>query len=113
MNPSATSPDFAEVFQLQNGEPMPERSKNLSTDLPVHGLKHVTFSVLNLEETMVTLRAKGVEFLTPVTEVPDSGGEQFAFLKDNDGLLIELYQQSRYPEENPVPRSTNGQRLFA
>lgn len=90
-----------EVFELQNGQPMPERSKELSTDLPVHGLKHVTFSVTHLEEALQTLTARGVVFVTPITEVPDSGGERFAFFKDNNGLLIELYQQSRYPGENP------------
>lgn len=90
-----------EIFELQNAEPMPERSKDLGTDLPVHGLKHVTFSVPDLKETMRSLTAKGVAFVTPVTEVPDSGGERFAFFKDNNGILIELYQQSRYPDENP------------
>jgi methylmalonyl-CoA/ethylmalonyl-CoA epimerase len=91
-----------EVFELQNGQPMPEGSKDLGTDLPVHGLKHVTFSVANLEETHQTLSARGVVFVTPITEVPGSGEERFAFFKDNNGLLIELYQQSRYPEENPI-----------
>jgi methylmalonyl-CoA/ethylmalonyl-CoA epimerase len=91
-----------EIFALQNGQPMPGRSQDLGTDLPVHGLKHVTFSVLDLAETLETLTAKGVVFVTPVTEVPDSGGERFAFFKDNNGILIELYQQSRYAEENPA-----------
>jgi methylmalonyl-CoA/ethylmalonyl-CoA epimerase len=91
-----------EIFELQNAQSMPERSKDLGTDLPVHGLKHVTFSVTDLEETLNSLTARGVVFVTPVTEVPESGGERFAFFKDNNGILIELYQQSRYPEENPA-----------
>jgi hypothetical protein len=40
--------------------------------------------------------------VTPSTEVPGSGGERFDFFKDNNSILIELNQQSRYAEENPA-----------
>ncbi|MBD2102825.1 VOC family protein [Leptolyngbya sp. FACHB-261] len=81
-----------EVFELANSSVMPDYHSELATDLAVRGLKHIAFAVDDVEQAVAALKDRGVEFVTEIGEVPDSDGERFAFFKDNNGILIELYQ---------------------
>jgi len=40
----------------------------------------------------MALETKGVEVVFPPCEVPNSGGSRFAFIHDNEQMLVELYQ---------------------
>lgn len=84
--------DFrVEVFEIEGASPLPDHAREALTDLGVHGVKHVALAVDDLDGAMAELEDRGVEFATEVMEVTDSGGERYAFFRDNNGFLIELY----------------------
>ena len=53
------------------------------------GLRHLAFSVNNIQESVSALTAKGVE-LEPI-RIDEFTNKQFTFFADPDGLPIELY----------------------
>lgn len=91
-----------EIFELRDSSPMPDKRREPATNLSVHGRKHVALAVEDLEAVVAELGGRGVEFATGVDDVPGSGGERFAFFRDNNGNLMELYQ--------PVPENGAGVR---
>ncbi|MEX1239611.1 MAG: VOC family protein [Cyclobacteriaceae bacterium] len=54
------------------------------------GLRHLAFSVRNLEESITALRKKGVE--TEGIRTDEFTGKRFIFFTDPDGLPLELYE---------------------
>ena len=80
-----------EVFEVSGAAPAPENAQDLRT----HGLKHVAFAVEDLTAARDLLRTRGVEFVTEPAVVPQSGGDRYAFLRDGNGLLVELYEPRR------------------
>ena len=54
------------------------------------GLRHLAFSVNNIQESVSALTAKGVE-LEPI-RIDEFTNKQFTFFADPDGLPIELYE---------------------
>src|SRR3954471_1395318 len=71
-------------------EPLPDYRRTLTDDLHVVGTKHVCFEAKDLSERRRELEGKGVIFGSEI-ETAGFGGKYF-FLKDPDGILIELYQ---------------------
>lgn len=93
--------DFrVELFEQQGASDTSEAQRDFGRYLGVHGLKHITFAVDDIDATRGELEGRGVTFITPVIDVPNSGGERFCFLTDPDGVFLELYQ--------PVPRHEHG-----
>jgi glyoxylase I family protein len=54
------------------------------------GLRHLAFSVTDIEEAIVTLNMKGVE--TEPVRVDEFTNKKFTFFADPDGLPLELYE---------------------
>ena len=54
------------------------------------GLRHLAFSVRNLEESIRALRKKGVK--TEEIRTDEFTGKRFIFFTDPDGLPLELYE---------------------
>jgi glyoxylase I family protein len=54
------------------------------------GLRHLAFSVTDIEEAVVSLNAKGVK--TEPIRVDEFTNKKFTFFADPDGLPIELYE---------------------
>jgi glyoxylase I family protein len=54
------------------------------------GLRHLAFSVENLDAAISSLNRKGVE-VEPV-RIDETTGKRFSFFQDPDGLPIELYE---------------------
>lgn len=54
------------------------------------GLRHLAFSVANIEEAIVSLNRKGVE--TEPVRVDEFTNRKFTFFADPDGLPLELYE---------------------
>jgi len=54
------------------------------------GLRHLAFSVTNIEEVSAEIRSKGV--MTEPIRIDEFTGKRFTFLADPDGLPIELYE---------------------
>lgn len=79
-----------ELFSGANTEALPENRKSLMGDLRVVGTKHICIETDDLDELRKKLASNGVEFATD-TDTAGFGG-RYAFVKDPDGILIELYQ---------------------
>jgi len=58
------------------------------------GYLEVGLKAFHLEELYLDLKSKGVEFLTPVRsmELSSGGRERYAYLRDPDGLLVQLVE---------------------
>ena len=69
---------------------LPNYRKELESDLRTVGTKHVCFEVSNLINIKQQLENNGVEIATEI-DTTRFGGNYF-FIKDPDGILIELYQ---------------------
>lgn len=54
------------------------------------GLRHLAFSVKDLEETISDLNSKGIS--TEPIRIDEYTGKRFTFFADPDGLPLELYE---------------------
>lgn len=72
-----------ELFSFPDAPARPSRPE-------AQGLRHLAFSVENLEKSVADLAAKGV-FTEPVRIDPYTG-KRFTFFSDPDGLPLELYE---------------------
>jgi len=54
------------------------------------GLRHLAFSVRNLQETIGELNTKGIS--TEPIRIDEYTGKRFTFFADPDGLPLELYE---------------------
>jgi glyoxylase I family protein len=72
-----------ELFSFPNSPARPSRPESC-------GLRHLAFSVNNIQESVAALTAKGIE-LEPI-RIDEFTNKQFTFFADPDGLPIELYE---------------------
>lgn len=80
-----------ELFNyFKSTKPLPDYRRELMSDLEVIGTKHLCIEVEDLNEVIKSLNEKGVK----TREVDTAGfGGRYTFIKDCNGILIELYQQ--------------------
>ncbi len=80
-----------ELFDFgKANKPLPDYRKELMEDLHTIGTKHLSIEVDDLKQTVSSLKNKGVE----VRDIAEAGfGGTFTFIKDCNGILIELYQK--------------------
>lgn len=81
-----------ELFQNDEATPMAEERETAQTNLRIGGINHFAIRVGDLDATIAELQAKGVDIVSPPKEVPNSGGDRFAFVHDNERMLVELFQ---------------------
>lgn len=74
-----------ELFSFPDAPPRPSYPE-------AQGLRHLAFSVSDLDEAMAHLRREGVD-LEPV-RVDEFTGARFTFFSDPDGLPLELYESA-------------------
>lgn len=72
-----------ELFSFQGAPARPSRPE-------AQGLRHLAFSVENLEKSVAELTANGV--VTEQVRVDPYTGKRFTFFSDPDGLPLELYE---------------------
>ena len=72
-----------ELFSFPSPPARPSRPESC-------GLRHLAFSVDNIQESVAALTAKGVE-LEPI-RIDEFTQKKFTFFADPDGLPIELYE---------------------
>ena len=72
-----------ELFSFPSPPARPSRPES-------SGLRHLAFSVNNIQESVAALTAKGVEF-EPI-RIDEFTQKKFTFFTDPDGLPIELYE---------------------
>ncbi len=80
-----------ELFQVQGAQPLPDYRRDLMKDLQVIGTKHLCIEVPDLDKLLPKMKAKGIEIVGE-TDTAYFGG-RFIFIKDCNGILIELYQK--------------------
>ena len=80
-----------ELFQTEGAVPMASERERAETNLKIGGINHLAITVDDLDATLEDLKAKGVDLVSPPRDVPDGQGDRFAFIRDNEGMLIELF----------------------
>ena len=83
-----------ELLQVEGAAPLAPQRRERGSNLQLGGINHVAIGVADMAAMIADLVAKGVEIVSPPADVPGSGGEQYAFIRDGDGILIELYQRA-------------------
>ena len=78
-----------ELFQYDEPIALPDERRLPNTDLQTVGTKHVAFAVTDMEEVKAQLQAGGVDIAHEV----NMGGDHVLFIRDCNGVLIELIQQ--------------------
>lgn len=81
-----------ELFQNEEAAPMTDDRRKPETNLRIGGIGPLALAVADLDAAMADLRDRQVEIVAPPREVPDGSGSRFAFIHDNDGMLLELFQ---------------------
>jgi methylmalonyl-CoA/ethylmalonyl-CoA epimerase len=79
-----------EIFEVQDGTPLPDDRRVPDRDLQTHGNKHVCFAIQSVEAAERELRSKGVDIVF-VGGLKDMAPN--IFLRDNSGNLIEFIEQ--------------------
>lgn len=72
-----------ELFSFPNAPQRPSKPE-------AQGLRHLAFSVENLDDSIRALKKKGV--ITEPVRVDPYTGKRFTFFSDPDGLPLELYE---------------------
>lgn len=83
-----------ELFQNEQASPMAPDRRQPETNLRIGGINHFAISVSNLDATVSALRTKGVAIVSEPKDVPNGGGDRFAFIHDNEQMLVELFQSA-------------------
>jgi catechol 2,3-dioxygenase-like lactoylglutathione lyase family enzyme len=81
-----------ELFQNDQATPMAAGRRSAETNLRIGGINHFAIAVADLDATIAALAAKGVAIVSAPRDVPNSGGSRFAFIHDNEQMLVELFQ---------------------
>jgi methylmalonyl-CoA/ethylmalonyl-CoA epimerase len=84
-----------ELFQPENAEPLPAARRDVQQDLRTHGTKHVAYAVRDVGAAVAELARRQVD----VVHVGRGSFAAFAFIRDNSGNLIELFEQLDLWEE--------------
>lgn len=84
-----------ELFQYECPRPLPPERRHPDTDLQTVGTKHLAFRVDNLSAMLLRLNCLGVD----IAHRTIAAGKQVCFIRDPDGILIELIQPAKIPEQ--------------
>jgi catechol 2,3-dioxygenase-like lactoylglutathione lyase family enzyme len=84
-----TAPDGSMIELLKDeAHPTPPTERN---DLCDRGIRHIAFTVADVEESWRTLRGQGCEVLSHPVVSPDGRARLF-FVRDPEGNLLEIVQ---------------------
>ena len=78
-----------ELFEPEDGAPLPEGRSHPPSDIRTHGNKHVAFRVADLEAFIAEMDEKGIEVPFVVREDFGKG----CFIRDCAGNLIEFVEE--------------------
>ncbi len=83
-----------ELFHYPGGQPLPAHSKMPEADVRVHGTKHFALQVASAKAAKQELLAKGMEIVFEDMS-DDPHGASYFFVKDPDGILVEIIEDRR------------------
>ncbi len=81
-----------ELFQNEQAAAMTDDRQAAETNLRIGGINHMAIHVNDIDQARAELQDKGVKVVSPPKTVPNSGGDRFAFVHDNERMLVELFQ---------------------
>ena len=81
-----------EFFQVEGAAPMAPERETGPTNLKIGGINHFAIQVADVDRTVAELESKGVEVASPPKDVPGGRKERYAFVRDNERMLVELFQ---------------------
>jgi catechol 2,3-dioxygenase-like lactoylglutathione lyase family enzyme len=84
-----------ELIQPDVADPIRPEQLDVATTLRSGGTHHLALAVADLNATLAALAAEGIEIAIAAGTVPDGSGDRFAFVRDNERMLVELVEQSR------------------
>ena len=79
-----------ELFEPEDGAPLPEGRSHPPSDIRTHGNKHLAFRIASLDAFIAEMEAKGVEVPFVVREEFGKG----CFIRDCAGNLIEFVEEA-------------------
>jgi len=82
-----------ELFCFENPSAAPDSSKELASDLPRIGIKHFGLRVADIHTALAQLQAQGLA--DGVQVLHGRTGIVYLFIKDPDGILLEIVQDDR------------------
>lgn len=88
-----------ELFEVENGKPLPEERRTPDLDLRTHGNKHVSFATENVDTFAEELKKRGADIVW-VKRFPHGAN---IFLRDCAGNLIEVVEMPRPATIVPSP----------
>ena len=83
-----------EFFQVEGAAPMAAERETGASNLKIGGINHFAIQVADVDRTVAELESKGVEVASPPKDVPGGRGERYAFVRDNERMLVELFQSA-------------------
>lgn len=81
-----------EIFHYIVNNELPEHAKDLAIDLKTVGNKHFGLGVKNILEAKEFIESKGI-YKEEIKIVQGRLGSPYFFIKDPDGILIEIIQK--------------------
>lgn len=78
-----------ELFEIPGARPLPEERRYPNQDLMTHGTKHMAYQVPDTRGLVEELKRKGVDVAMEAQIIDNT---VMAFIRDNTGNLIELFQ---------------------
>ena len=85
--------DFVlELFEFKDSKPLPKYREKLNSDLKTIGVKHFSVEVEDVFEIFDKFKKAGVPFETELQKF--NNGSHYFFIKDPDGILIEIMSKS-------------------
>ncbi len=82
-----------ELFCYTAPQDAPAHTASTKTDLPVIGVKHFGLRVESIEEAKKAIEKQGITIVTEITK--GRTGPLYFFIKDPDGILVEIMQDDR------------------
>jgi len=82
-----------ELFCYRESRPLPKVHGDNATDLPIIGTKHFALHASDLEQAQAELAQAGVRIASDI--VAGRTGVRYFFVKDPDGILVEVVDDTR------------------
>lgn len=83
-----------ELIQTEGAAPMAAERADRQSNIRIGGINHLAIAVENVDRTVAMLRANGVDIASTPRDVPGRHGDRFAFIRDNEQMLVELFQSA-------------------
>jgi catechol 2,3-dioxygenase-like lactoylglutathione lyase family enzyme len=83
-----------ELFEVEGAAPIADERKEVESMLSIGGVNHFGLVVDDLDGIVGTLTEKGVEIVIAPSPVPNGSGDRFAYIRDNERMLVELFQSA-------------------